>query len=293
MQSVLIAEDDQVHISAGQSKTLDVLGNDNGQSGAVLTVTEINGIAVTAGDTVTLPNGQQVTLNANGTLTILTDADEEVASFAYAISDGLGHTDTAFVTVDTVPCFVAGTLIRTTKGEIPVELLKSGDMVLTHDNGAQPVRWIGQRRVRAEGDHAPIRIAADTFGAHRTLTVSPQHRVLIRDSLSELLFGETEVLVAAKYLLNDLTVTRRVGGTVEYVHLLFDEHQVVFSEGLATESFLPGPQSTTGFEAEVLDELRGIFPELDPLTGTGYSKSARRTLREYEARVLLSGSLAA
>jgi len=293
VQTVLIAGDDQVHISAGQAKTLDVLGNDVGQSGAVLTVTEINGIAVTAGDTVTLPNGQQVTLNANGTLTILTDADQEVASFAYAISDGLGHTDTAFVTVDTVPCFVAGTLIRTVRGETPVELLKAGDMILTQDNGAQPLRWIGRRRVPAEADHAPIRIAANTFGAHCALMVSPQHRILIRDSLSELLFGESEVLVPAKYLLNDLTVTRLAGGTVEYVHLLFDEHQVVFSEGLTTESFLPGPNTTCGFEADVLEELRGLFPELDPLTGAGYSKSARRTLREYEARVLLSGSLAA
>ena len=292
VQTALVAYDDAVRIDAGGSKTLDVLSNDYSVSGGTLTVTHINGVAVVVGSTVTLPNGQAVTLNADGTFTIVADADEELASFTYTITDGI-ETDTAFVTVNTVPCFVAGTLIRTPGGEVPVETLQPGDLVITQDHGAQPLRWAGRRKVAAMGDHAPIRIAAHTFGVHRTLMVSPQHRILISDSLSELLFGEPEVLVAAKHLLNDRTVTRKVGGTVEYVHLLFDEHQVVFSEGLPTESFLPGPQVTDGLEAAVLDEICSIFPELDPMTGAGYSPTARRTLKPHEAMVLFSRDMAA
>jgi hypothetical protein len=164
---------------------------------------------------------------------------------------------------------------------------------MTQDDGAQPLRWIGQRRVAAQGDFAPIRIAANTFGRHRELLLSPLHRVLIRDSLAELLFGEGEVLVAARDLVNDLSVRRIEGGTVEYVHILFDRHQVVFSEGLATESFLPGPQINNSFEADIVQEICTLFPEIDPATGEGYSPAARRTLKRYEARLLLAQGRAA
>ncbi|MDJ0630479.1 MAG: choice-of-anchor L domain-containing protein [Rhodobacter sp.] len=293
LQTTLVAIDDSVRIDAGASKTISPLANDSYSGGGTLTVTHVNGQAVTAGDTVSLPNGQQVTLNANGTFTITADADEEVAAFTYTIDDGAGLTDTGFVTVSTIPCFVAGTLIRTLEGEWPIEELEPGDLVMTKDNGPQPLRWIGRRTVAAEGDLAPIRIAAHTFGVHRTLMISPQHRILIRDSLSELLFGEPEVLVAAKHLLNDRTVTRQTGGCVEYVHLLFDEHQVVFSEGLASESFLPGVQTTGVFEREIIDEICRIFPDLDPDTGDGYSPAARRTLKAHEAQVLVAGGVGA
>ncbi|MEL6690368.1 MAG: Hint domain-containing protein, partial [Pseudomonadota bacterium] len=201
-------------------------------------------------------------------------------------------TDTAFVTLDTIPCFVAGTLILTPDGERRIEELTPGDLVMTHDNGPQPLRWIGKRTLPAEGTLAPIRIEAGALGEHRQLLVSPQHRVLIRDTLSELLFGDSEVLVSAKHLVNDKTIRPAAGGFVTYVHLLFDSHQVVFSEGLATESFLPGPQTNDLFEQEVLDEICAIFPELDPATGDGYSPSARRTLKAHEARVLMQGSAA-
>ncbi len=168
--------------------------------------------------------------------------------------------------------------------------LSPGDMVMTKDEGAQPLRWIGQRRVAAKGDYAPIRIAANTFGPHRELLLSPLHRVLIRDSLAELLFGETEVLVAARDLVNDRSVRRVEGGMVDYVHILFDRHQVVFSEGLETESFLPGPQTAKSFEAEIVQEICALFPEIDPETGAGYSPAARRTLKRYEAQLLMTGT---
>ena len=92
--------------------------------------------------------------------------------------------------------------------------------------------------------------------------------------------------MAARDLVNDHSITRRTGGQVTYVHLLFDRHQVVFSEGLETESFLPGPQTASSFEAEAVAEIYSIFPELDPESGTGYPMAARRTLKRYEAELL-------
>jgi len=218
---------------------------------------------------------------------MVSDGTTEKFNFTYTVSDGV-HSDAAYVVVDTIPCFVSGTLIKTPAGEVPVECLQPGDLVDTHDDGPQPLRWIGKRQAPAEGSFAPIHIAANTFGVHRDLLLSPMHRVLIRDSLAELLFGDVEVLVAARDLVNDRSVRRLEGGTVEYVHILFDKHQVVFSEGLPTESFLPGPQTTKSFEVEAINEICAIFPELDPLTGEGYSDAARRTLRKFEANLLMS-----
>ncbi len=285
VQKAVIANDDSTNLFPSGSKTVDVLAND---TGGTLTITHINGIAVGAGYSVTLNTGQTVTLNANGTFTLTGDGDTETFNFSYTIENEDGVSDSAFVEVNAIPCFVAGTHIRTDRGDIPVERLRPGDMVLTQDNGPQPLRWIGRRTVAAVDRFAPIRIARNTFGTHGTLWLSPLHRVLVRDALAEVLFGETEVLVAARDLVNGTSVTRHVGGEVTYVHLMFDAHQVVFSEGLATESFLPGPQTSKSFDKAVLDETCALFPELDPQTGAGYGPAARRTLRRYEAELLAS-----
>lgn len=295
VQTALIAADDSVTLAPGGSKTIDVLANDTGSGNSTLAITHINGQPVSPGSTITLATGQQITLNADGTLTILADADTEAVNFTYTVGNGNGSgvSDVAFVTVNSVPCFAAGTLIATPSGQVPVENLRVGDLVLTQDDGAQPLRWSGRREVAATGDFAPVRISAGAFGAHGELWLSPQHRVLVRDPLAELLFGDIEVLVAAKDLVNGRTVTRMEGGTVDYVHILFDRHQVVWSEGLASESFLPGPQVMQGFDAPVLAEICALFPELDPKTGQGYGAAARRLLRSYEAQVLLSQAEAA
>lgn len=284
VQTVLIANDDILHLPGTATKVIDVLGNDQAASGGTITITHINGQPVSAGDTITLNTGQTVTLNADGTFTVVGDGTDENFNFTYTISDGT-HQDTGFVLVDSVPCFVAGTLIETQHGARPVERLKPGEMVMTQDKGLQPLRWIGRRRVEAAGDLAPIYIAPGTFGAHGAIALSPLHRVLVRDRLAELLFGEPEVLIAARDLVNDQTVRPLAGGRVEYVHLLFDRHQVVFAEGLPTESFLPGPQAKHSLEAGMMAEICRLCPEIDPETGLGYGPAARRMLKGYEARL--------
>ena len=292
IQTVLIANDDAVSLLPNDMVDFDVLGNDINATGAALVITHINGLAVAPGDTVTLATGQTVSLNGDGTLNLVGDGDIENYNFTYTVSNGTA-TDTGIVNVSQIPCFVAGTLIATPNGEVPVDRLTAGDLVMTKDDGPQPLRWIGTRNVPGIGHFAPISIDPNTFGLHRALLLSPLHRVLIRDSFAELLFGEAEVLVAARDLINDRSVRRREGGRVTYVHLLFDRHQVVFSEGLATESYLPGPQTAHSFEQSIVDEIRALFPELDPDTGYGYGPSARRSLRRFEAQLLLNHGVAA
>src|SRR5690606_10067276 len=109
------------------------------------TITHVNGQAVSAGDTVTLSTGQEVTLNADGTFTVVTDDDVEKTSFTYEVRNAAGISDAGYVTLNTIPCFVAGTLIETTKGPCAVQNLVPGDLVETLDDGPRPVRWIGRR----------------------------------------------------------------------------------------------------------------------------------------------------
>ena len=285
-QTVLVAMDDTITMGESGSRTLDVLGNEVNRTSGTLTITHINGVPVVAGQSVTLASGEVVTLNADGTLGITADAGLEKVNFTYEIASTSGHTDVGMVTVDVVACFVAGTRIATPSGPRAVETLQPGDLVETQDAGPQPVRWVGQTRVAAQGAQAPIRFAQGAHGAKRPVLFSPQHRVLVRDPVAELLFGEAEVLVAAKDLVDGQRVTVCEGGEVDYVHILFDRHHIVFSEGLATESFLPGPQVLNAFEAAVQAEICALFPALNPATGAGYGPAARRMLRRYEAQLL-------
>jgi hypothetical protein len=286
IQTAIIAADDTETMGPNGTRILRVLDNDTTTVGT-LVITHVNGQPVVAGQTITLASGEQITLNANGTFTAVSNGTVETQSFTYTISNGQGGTDVGMVTLAMVPCFVAGTRIATLDGAIAVEDLRPGDLVLTRDEGAQPLRWVGRRRVAAKGAFAPIGFAAGALGGHGALRLSPEHRVLVQGSMAEMLFGASEVLVAAKHLVNDTTIRRLPGGEVEYLHLLFDRHQVIWAEGLATESLFLGVQALGGLEQDALDEILAIFPELDARTGKGYGPTARRVLKAHEAQVMM------
>lgn len=168
-------------------------------------------------------------------------------------------------------CFTAGTLIACETGERKIERLAVGDRVLTVDHGLQPIRWIGTRSLSPEDlarapNLVPIRIEAGALGdglPRERLTVSPQHRCLIRSRIAERMFGARDVLVAAKHLLgvsgvNLAPVTKQV----TYIHLLFERHELLYSNGLISESFYLGDQALTAVGKEARDELIQIFPDL-------------------------------
>ena len=288
VQGSLIAVTDDVLLRPGATKTVNVLKNDINLTGGEAWITHINGIAVSPGDSVTLTTGQTITLTADNKLEMVGNNESEDVAFTYGVTSSAGDYAVGFVLLDAVPCFVAGTMIRTSRGEVPIERLEPGDLVETRDDGPQPVRWIGRRILPAEGPMAPVRIAENTFGHHRALLISPHHRVLITNQQAELLFGSHEVLVAARDLVDGRAVRQVQGGMVEYVHILFDRHQIVWSDGLESESFLPGPQTTSCFDADTVAEIRHIFPELDPATGLGYGPAARPALKRFEARLLVA-----
>ncbi len=287
VQSTIVAQDDSVNMGHNDTKTLDVLGNDSSTGGA-LTVTHINGTPVVVGTTVTLASGQQITLNADGTFEIVGDADAETVYFNYSIVDAIGNTDTALVEINQVPCFVFGTLIETDQGPVPVQDLRAGMQIMTRDDGPQPIRWIGNRTVAAIDQHCPIRFSKGQFGATQDLLLSPQHRVLMTGCWAELLFGELEVLVKAKDLVNDRDIRPDPSvKKVTYYHMMFDRHQIVTANGMACESYLPGPSTMKDFDVQTQTEILQLFPQMAP-DGSGYSQAARAIIKSREAGPLMA-----
>jgi Ca2+-binding RTX toxin-like protein len=196
------------------------------------------------------------------------------------------------LTTDTtnVVCFARGTLIATINGEVPIEDIEVGDLIMTMDNGYQPIRWIGSTQVAGIGNIAPIHFAAGAIGNVRELVVSPQHRVFISGGKTALLFGENEVLANAKCLVNDTTIRQIECEKVEYFHILFDHHEIIFSEGCATESFHPGQTGWGALAEESRREILGLFPELQKVGLIAYGDTARLTLKAHEARLALAAS---
>ena len=196
---------------------------------------------------------------------------------------GLDRTNTA------VLCFGADALIETEGGPVAAGDLAVGDLVRTRDACLQPIRWIGRRvlgaaALAAAPNMRPIRIRAGALGAGTPaadLTVSPQHRVLVRSRTAQKMFGTDEVLVAAKQLLllDGIDIAEDLD-QVTYVHLLFDDHQVIWSNGAETESLHPGRNALTMAGEAAREEILALFPELRDGTATRPA-----------ARVLASGRM--
>lgn len=157
--------------------------------------------------------------------------------------------------------FTRGTMITLASGkQCPVEDLQEGDMVLTRDDGPRPVRWIGQTTTRATGDFAPIRIAAGTLNNAGDLLVSPDHRLFIYQRSDHLGAGRSELMVKARHLINGDTVRRIEGGYVDYFQLLFDEHQIIYAEGIAAETLLVDNRTRAALPDELDKRLATALP---------------------------------
>jgi len=189
--------------------------------------------------------------------------------------------------VSILACFLRGSHIETHSGPRMIEDLHVGDLVRTKDHGFQPIRWIDSTTCTARGEMAPILIRKGALGNTRDLKVSPNHRMLLADWRAELLFGEAEVLAPAKALVNDHSILRVEGGEAVYFHMMFDQHEIVFSEGVPSESFYPSADVLSDVEDATRAEIFALFPELLNKPAS-YGPSARVTLDATELALLLA-----
>ncbi len=183
-------------------------------------------------------------------------------------------------------CFTPGAQIVTDRGPAPIETLAPGDRVRTRDHGFQPVRWIGRATFAAEGIFAPVLIKKGALGNRTDLKVSQQHRILVTGWRAQLFLGQDEALIAAHHLVNGDSIRLAPGGSVTYIHLLFDQHEIITASGLHSESFHPAAAIETA-DRDTLREVAQFFPELY-LDAAVRIPAARQVARRHEAQLLAS-----
>ncbi|MFZ3581270.1 Hint domain-containing protein [Loktanella sp. DJP18] len=153
--------------------------------------------------------------------------------------------------------FTRGTRITMASGaQVPIEDVRVGDRVLTRDDGPQVVRWIGATTLRAVGDFAPVVIRKGALHNANDLVLSPDHRLFVYQRQDRLGAGRHEVLVKVRHLINGDTVFQRDGGFVDYFQLLFDQHQIIYAEGIAAESLLIDPRTRAALPDHLDDSVR-------------------------------------
>lgn len=203
----------------------------------------------------------------------------------------------------TFPCFDGETQIDTPGGMRQVRDLAVGDLVHTLDHDAQAVRWIGRKRfskanLKANPKLYPVRITAGALGLglpKEDLLVSRQHRVLIDSKIAERMFGDPLTLVAAIRLtdLPGVFIDETVD-TVEYCHIILDQHAVVFANGAASETLYLGEFALDTFDESTKEEIYAIFPEFargDHPFPTGYNIPSRKNQKNLIARHVKNGKL--
>lgn len=226
----------------------------------------------------------------DGVLNDISSGNGFEQDFTLTIQNGGAAVGGESLTLETthVVCFGADALIETDRGPIAAGDLAVGDMVRTRDAGMQAIRWIGGNSLTAaqlvaNPNLRPIRIRAGALGEGlplADLVVSPQHRVLVRSRIAQKMFGTDEVLVAAKQLclLDGIDIAEDLD-CVTYVHFLFDDHQIVFSNGAETESLFTGDVALNSVGPAALEEILTLFPQL------------RAGVAPVPARVLASGRM--
>lgn len=242
--------------------------------------------------------GVRDAVNPGGSTKVVYDAtDPESGTVHFYDKDGDETGTASFTNIEKVViCFTPGTLIATPRGEKPVESLRAGDRVITRDNGIQEICWMGRRDLNgselAQARHLrPVRISKGALGnglPERDMMLSPNHRVLVANDRTSLYFDESEVLVAAKHLTGLPGVDVVDVKKTSYLHIMFENHEVILSDGAWTETFQPGDYSLAGIGNDQRCEIFELFPQLETKGGRQDYHAARRALKKHEAKVLFA-----
>jgi hypothetical protein len=190
-------------------------------------------------------------------------------------------------------CFCAGTEILTPGGYRMVETLRVGDLVLNDDGAEKPILWIGHTVVSVaemlrNSNLCPIRIAADavqTGSPFSDLYVSAQHRIVLQHPAADLLFGTPKVLAAAIQLVGTFADWVVPTGPVTYYHLLLPDHDMVMSNGLATESLQLSFKCFAGMSGDAQRSISEALPD-GALHEYFRRPDAFPSLKSHEAKIL-------
>jgi hypothetical protein len=188
------------------------------------------------------------------------------------------------------PCYCRGTLIQTERGEVPVEDLAIGDIVLTISGEGRPIKWIGRRSyagrfIAGNPEVLPIVVRAGALAPEipmRDLWLSPGH-ALVLDG----------VLVRTKYLVNGMTILQADAvDQVDYFHLEFEAHEIILAEGAPAESYVEcdnrqGFHNAHEFAALYPDDARAPFSYCLPRAEAGMAELAAIRAQLFERATAL------
>jgi hypothetical protein len=181
-------------------------------------------------------------------------------------------------------CFVTGTRLLTSRGEVAVEDLREGDLMVTDDGSLQLAIWIGYRKVQPAlwkpEEATPIRIRAHAFGENKPrcdLLVSPGHAVPWEGAL-----------IPIWQLVNAVTIRRDCDDPITYYHVELPKHAMLVAEGMPMESFLDFGNRSAFANGGILTQLHArldspvaVPGEYGPrLSGGDQVDAARRMLIE-------------
>lgn len=132
-------------------------------------------------------------------------------------------------------CYVSGTKILTERGEVAVEKLQIGEMVVTAGGALRPIKWIGHRAIDCSRHPDPeivwpVRVARSAFGDNMPtadLWLSPGHQIVAEG-----------VLIPIKLLENGKSIAQHERSKVEYWHVELDRHDILLAQGMPAESYL-------------------------------------------------------
>lgn len=172
--------------------------------------------------------------------------------------------------------FARGTMITLGDGtQCPIENLAPGDNILTRDHGAQALRWVGQVTLRAVGAYAPVVIPAGVMGNAGDLVVSQHHRMFLYQRRKAGGVPQSELLVQAKHLVDGERIFLREGGFVDYFSLVFDDHEIIYAEGIPAESLLVSEATLARLPPDLAAEVKQRFPGLSQNQHFGVEANAQ------------------
>lgn len=158
-------------------------------------------------------------------------------------------------------CFLSGSMIRTSKGDVAVEDIQIGDQVVTFDwrnnqDVIRPVIWTGKGHCKVRFDLPddeagwPVRVIKNAISdgvPYKDMLITAEHCLFFRDR-----FVPVRMLVNGVSIFYDKSIT-----SYDYYHVETEQHSVITADGMLTESYLDTGNRSSFRQEGKIATLRG------------------------------------
>ena len=209
------------------------------------------------GVNVIIPSG----MNQNGQFSQTVLPYTQLADGSYKIDGG----STSYT------CFLSGSMIRTSEGDVAVEDIQIGDEVVAFDwknnkEVTRPVVWVGKAhavvRPGLPDDEAgyPVRVLKDAIAdgvPYKDMLITAEHCLFFEDR-----FVPVRMLVNGMSIFYDKSIT-----SYDYYHVETEQHSVIQADGMLTESYLDTGNRSSFRQTGTVVTLRGTVQSWEKNAG--------------------------